>query len=121
MTEEEDVKNRWKEYIEELYCADEKPKLVDLRIEPEGAVDEDSKGLDLLGDEIRLAIKEMEKGKAVGVDGIPADFLKIFGCATTSPSMVCHCRIARTEVEKTWPNRARGEKIRFPSPNVWRN
>ena len=36
---EEDVRNRWKEYIEELYCADEKPKLVDLRIEQEGAVD----------------------------------------------------------------------------------
>ena len=79
LTEEEDVRNRWKEYIEELYCADEKPKLVDLRIEPEGAVDEDSKGPDLLGDEIRLAIKEMKKGKAVGVDGIPAEFLKILG------------------------------------------
>ena len=63
LTEEEDVKNRWKEYIEELYCADEKPKLVDLRIEPEGAVDEDSKGPDLLGDEIRLAIKEMKRGR----------------------------------------------------------
>src|SRR2546426_6684274 len=53
--------------------------MVDLRIEPEGAVDEDSKGPDLLGDEIRLAIKEMKKGKAVGVDGIPAEFLKILG------------------------------------------
>src|SRR5207253_10461977 len=72
LTEEEDVRNRWKEYIEVLYCADEKPKLVDLRIELEGAVDEDSKGLDLLGDEIRLVIKDMIKGKAVGEDGIQA-------------------------------------------------
>src|SRR5437870_13460414 len=55
LTEEADVRNRWKEYIEEVYCADEKARLVDLRIAPEGAVDEDSRGADVLGDVFRLA------------------------------------------------------------------
>ena len=79
LTEPEEVKGRWKEYIEELYCASEKPKFDELGIEAEGSVDEDNKGPDLLGDEIRAAIKEIKTGKAVGVDEIPAEFLKIMG------------------------------------------
>jgi len=74
-----EVKSRWKEYIEELYCASEKPKFDEMGIEAEGSIEEDNKGPDLLGDEIRAAIKEIKKGKAVGVDETPADFLKIMG------------------------------------------
>ena len=46
----EEVRNRKKEYIEELYGVDEKPKLADLRLETEVTVDE-----------VRLSIKEMKK------------------------------------------------------------
>ena len=45
LTEPEDVKSRWKEYIEELYCASEKPKLDQLGIEAEGDIEEDNKDL----------------------------------------------------------------------------
>ena len=48
-------------------------------IEAEGSIEEDNKGPDLLGDEIRAAIKEIKKGKSVGVDEIPAELLKIIG------------------------------------------
>jgi len=44
LTEPEDVKNRSKEYIEELYCSCDKPKLEELGIERESDVDEDNKG-----------------------------------------------------------------------------
>ena len=42
-------------------------------------MEEDNKGPELLGDEIRTAIKELRKKKAVGVDEISAEFLKILG------------------------------------------
>ena len=56
-----------------------KPKFEELGIEAEGDIEENNKGPDLLGDEITAAIKEIKKGKAVGVDEIPAEFLKIIG------------------------------------------
>ena len=79
LTEPDEVRNRWKEYIEDLYCGSDKPKFEELGIESESEVEEDNKGPELLGDEIRTAIKELRKKKAVGVDEIPAEFLKILG------------------------------------------
>ena len=51
----------------------------ELGIEAEKDIEEDNKGPDLLGDEIRAAIKEIKKEKAVGVNEISAEFLKIMG------------------------------------------
>ena len=81
LTEPEEVKSRWREYIEELYCASEKPKFDEMGIEAEGSVEEDNKRPELLGDEIRAAIKEIKKGKAVGVNEMlaEAEFFKIIG------------------------------------------
>ena len=62
LTEPEKVRSRWKEYLEELYCASEKTKFDEMGIEAEGSIEEDNKGSDLLGDEIRAAIRD-QKGK----------------------------------------------------------
>ena len=77
LTEPEQVRKRWHEYTEELYCKDSKPKMEDLAIENENDVDRDSRGPTLIASEIREAIREMKTGKAVGVDGIPAELLKL--------------------------------------------
>ena len=45
-------------------------------MEKESEVDEDSKGPYLLASEIKAAIKDLKNGKAVGIDGIPAEFWK---------------------------------------------
>ena len=42
LTEPREVKNRWKQYIEELYCAHDKPQLVELKLEAEKDVGEDN-------------------------------------------------------------------------------
>jgi hypothetical protein len=78
-TESEEVRNRWIEYIEELYCGCDKPKYEELGIELEMNVDDDNTGQELIGDEIRAAIREMKKRMAEGVDMIPAEILKILG------------------------------------------
>ena len=79
LTEPDEVRVRWKEYIEELYCGNDKPKVEEMGLEFEMDVEEDNKGPELLRSEIRTAIKEMKRRKAVGADGIPAEFLKILG------------------------------------------
>ena len=43
-------------------------------MEKESEVDEDSKGPDILASEIKAAIKDLKNGKAVGINGIPAEF-----------------------------------------------
>ena len=79
LMESEAIRKRWKEYIEELYSKSNKPQLVEMGVELEGDVEEDDKGPEIIGDEIRSAIKEMKKGKAVGADGILAEFLTMLG------------------------------------------
>ena len=78
-TEEKDVKARWKEYIEELYSADQKPKWEDFSMEVEEAVEADSLGPEILDSEVEAAVSELKNGKAPGVDGIPGELLKMLG------------------------------------------
>ncbi len=79
LTEPDDVRKRWKEYIEILYDREGKPKPGDIEVELEGTVCEDEKGPELLRSEIMTAITEMKGNKAVGVDNIPAEFWKVLG------------------------------------------
>ena len=44
LTEPDEVRNQWKEYIDDLHCGYDKPKFEELEIELEAEVDEDSKG-----------------------------------------------------------------------------
>ena len=45
----------------------------------EERVEDDNKGPEIIRGEIRKAIRNIKKGKAVGVGDIPAEFLKILG------------------------------------------
>ena len=76
-TEVKDVKERWKEYVEELYDKNGKPLKNDFELEEENIVENDQKGPDIMSDEIYAAIRDMKKGKATGIDDIPAEFLKM--------------------------------------------
>ena len=79
MSEPEEIKNRWKRYIEVLYNKDGKPNEADLHLEEESTVEPDALGPDLLESEITAAIKEMKNNKAEGIDGIPGEFWKNLG------------------------------------------
>ena len=79
LTEPDEIRNRWKEYMEELYNKAEKPSHDDIDLEDESEVEEDDMGPELLASEVLEAIQSMKKNKAEGCDGIPAEFWKILG------------------------------------------
>ena len=62
-TDIKEIKERWKEYIEELYCKSSKPRKEDFDLERDNQVDEEKRGPDLLREKIEAAIKEMKKEK----------------------------------------------------------
>src|ERR1051325_11305395 len=78
LTEPDEVRNRWKEYIELLYDKNGKPSLEDIRLDEEYLIEDDYKGFKLIESEVRAAVAEMKQNKAEGVDGIPAEFWKVF-------------------------------------------
>ena len=55
MSEPEEIKKRWKCYIEVLYNRDGKPSEIDFQLEEESTVDSDILGTDLLESEITAA------------------------------------------------------------------
>lgn len=79
LTEPEEVRKRWKDYVESLYDKEGKPKPEEMQLECEDNIGEDFKGPEVLESEILAAIKEMKNKKAVGVDEIPAEFWKVIG------------------------------------------
>ena len=80
LTQPDDVKSRWKEYIEELYAKDEKPNAINL--ESENETDFNNIGPEIIEVEIREAIKEMKTRKAAGCDGITAEMIKSLNADT---------------------------------------
>ena len=71
-----EIRNRWKEYVEELYQSQDKPKDLD---EGEYIGSGDDKGPEVLREEVLEAINDMKSNKAEGVDNIPAEILKNLG------------------------------------------
>ncbi|RUS89973.1 hypothetical protein EGW08_002240 [Elysia chlorotica] len=65
----EDVKNRWCQYIEELFN-DERPQ---------APVPSNNEGPPILACEVENALKKMKDGKAQGEDGITTEMLKVLG------------------------------------------
>jgi hypothetical protein len=59
----EEVKIRWKEYIEQMYDKDAKPADRDQLVEEVKDIDIDCIGPVLLDEEIQEAIKELTRGK----------------------------------------------------------
>ena len=74
LTEPEEIRNRWKEYIETLYDKNRKPQNEEIGIELELDVDENSKGPLILDSEVTNAIETLGVGMAIGTDGVPAAF-----------------------------------------------
>ena len=79
VTEGDEVRKRWKEYIEILYSKYNKPTDKDFGLEKRQDLEDDFIGPVILEAEIMAAIKEMKENKSVGVDCIPAEFLKNLG------------------------------------------
>jgi len=71
-----EIRNRWKEYVEELYESQDKPKDLD---EGEYMGTGDDRGPEVLREEVLAAISDMKNNKAEGVDNIPAEILKNLG------------------------------------------
>lgn len=74
--ENEQVSDRWKEYMEELYEGEEVSNNDETYLEQKESVDSDELGPSLSKEEFELAIKTLTDGKATGVDEIPAELLK---------------------------------------------
>ena len=81
LTDAQQVTRRWKDYMEDLYNAKDKPSAVDL--EPMEQVTFDNIGPFIIREEVLAAIKEMKNNKAEGVDGIPVEMLKCLGDRAT--------------------------------------
>ena len=83
LTEPEEIRNRWKEYIETLYDKNGKPQNEEMGIELKLDVDEDSKGPVSLDSEVTNAIEALKVDKAIWPDGILAEFWKVLGVKAT--------------------------------------
>ena len=70
MTEREDVLQRWKEYVEELYNDERGDKPNYEVVEP---------GPPILKEEVEKAVKRMKRRKAVGSDGIVVEMVEVAG------------------------------------------
>jgi hypothetical protein len=76
----EQIRSRHKEYIEKLCDKESAPSMGEMSNKTQQASsNEDEMGPSLLKEEINQAIKELKRGKAEGIDNIPAEFLKAFG------------------------------------------
>ena len=100
LTEPDEVRQRWKEYIETLYDKNGKPRCGDMELEVQDEVRDNDQGPGLLDSKIRKAIQEMTIGKAVGPDEIPADFCKVLGDKGTM-ELVGLCKYMNKE--GLWP------------------
>jgi len=67
LTEINKVKHRWKEYVEELYRSEDNGRTDD-DVEEEIWEREEDIGPEVLGEEVRAAIKELKNNKAEGID-----------------------------------------------------
>jgi len=79
LTEEDEVKCRWKEYTEELYDGTGKPLHAGQSLEVEADVQDANKGPLVLYSEFEKALEELKNKKATGPDGIPAELIKALG------------------------------------------
>jgi len=74
LTNMEDMKRRWKTYIEDLYRKQDEPTKL-LGLESEKQVLEDDIGPEVLDIEVEEATRTLSRRKAEEMDGIPAEFL----------------------------------------------
>ena len=93
LTKNEDIKARWKEYVEELYKEDnDNPTWTRKYINEEEP--------EIMDSEIELALKCLKTGKAEGIDCVRAEFLKTLG-PNTRREMQEICK--QIYQDGTWP------------------
>ena len=81
---EEEIKERWREYVSELYDDPTRPEAVEIDIEGDG-------GMQITKDEVKKVIKKMKTGKAPGVDALTT--LPFFGIRQYAPLALIACSI----------------------------
>jgi len=79
LTDESDVTQRWKEYIEDLYNRNNCPTDEEMEECVGPAPKEDDLWPSLLKEELTTMLKQLQNGKAEGVDDIPGKMLKCIG------------------------------------------
>ena len=75
IVDKQEQANFIKEYWRDLYAAHKTDERVEDDGEDIGEEGEEGLGEDIGIEEVRTALKEMKKGKGVGVDDIPSEFL----------------------------------------------
>ena len=104
LTEEENIKKRWQEYIEELYKKDlhdpDNHDVVITQLEP-----------DILESEVRWALESTTTNKASGGDGIPAELFQIL---KDDAVKVLHSICQQVWKTQQWPQTGKGVFIPIP-------
>ena len=77
LNDQEEIKERWKEYFEILYDAAGKPTSCILENEEE--VHEDEKGPLIMLSETNASVNKLKRGKKQGMDNVPAELIKCLG------------------------------------------
>ena len=93
LTENEEVKNRWKEYFRELFNGEERE--IGTRMEDEESVEELP---DITEDEVRRSLWKLKSGKSSGVCGIQGELLKAGGRVTVKWLQEIYSMVWRTGV-----------------------
>ena len=103
LTEAEDIKKRWQEYMEEMYKEDlDDPDSHDdviTNLEP-----------DILGSEVRWALESITTNKASGGDGIPVELFQVL---KDDAVKVLHSKCQQIRKTQQWP--LGWKKLRFYS------
>ena len=96
LTEEEEIKARWKQYCENLYASKEENTSEDNDLTSEHNVDDP----DILMCEVEQAIKRLRNGKSPGIDNIQAGLLKE---SDTEGIKIIHRLCNKIWRSKEWP------------------
>ncbi len=98
LTEDEEIKARWKEYCGKLYASketEEEEEDVDVRLDDDHILEPS-----ILYSEVKNAVNHLRKGKAPGIDNIPAELIKESG---EEGLRVMHMLCNKIWQQKAWP------------------
>ena len=103
LTEENAVRNRWREYFDRLLNVDDGREVEMNEIELNDADRNARMAIELNEDEVRKAVKKLKKGKSPGIDGITSEMLKYGGDSIIKwLTRVCMVCLMKGEVPLDW-------------------
>ena len=103
LSEENAVRNRWKEYFEELLNVDDGREVEMNEVQLNGANRNARMVMELNEDDVRKAVKKLKKGKSPGIDGITSEMLKYGGESIIEwLTRVCMVCLVKGEVPLDW-------------------